>query len=170
MDKAITTSVLIVISMVLALVLFNAAYPAITRGSDAITSMAHREIDSMKSQVTIIHAAAELDSNGQWQDTNDDDQFDAFIWIKNVGAMTIDAVDSTDIFFGQEGNFVRIANQADAGGHYPYWTWAVENGTEWTPTATVKITIHYQTPLLPGRYYIKVNTATGASDEYFLGM
>ncbi|MBL8164505.1 MAG: hypothetical protein JNJ61_21125, partial [Anaerolineae bacterium] len=60
MDKAITTALLIVISMIMVVMLFNAAFPAIIQGSDAITNMTDRAGDSMKSQIKIIHAAGEL--------------------------------------------------------------------------------------------------------------
>ncbi len=65
MDKTITTALLIVISMVTAVALFNAAYPAVIKGGDAITSMANRADDRMQSQIAIIHMAGEQDSQGQ---------------------------------------------------------------------------------------------------------
>lgn|SRR5450432_4130945 len=170
MDKVITTALLIVISMVMSLALFSAAYPAIISGGDAIVNMTSRQEDRMKSQVSIIEAAGELDSSGQWQDVNGDGQFDAFIWVKNIGATTISAVERTDVFFGREGDYVRIPFQADAGTNYPFWTWNLENGSEWTPTTTLKITIHYQNPIAAGRYLAKVNIANGTGDEYVLGM
>ncbi len=58
MDKTITTALLIVISMVMSLALFNAAYPAIIQGGDAINSMTNRSDERMRSQAAIIHAAS----------------------------------------------------------------------------------------------------------------
>jgi hypothetical protein len=170
MDKAITTALMIIISMVLAVMLFNAAFPAIVEGGDAITNMVHRTNERMKSQIRIIHAAGELDSDGWWQDSNGNGDFEVFIWVKNTGASRINALEQVDVFFGPEGNFTRIPSQAAAGGGYPYWTWQVESGTEWTPYATVEITIHYAFPLSPGRYFFKINLPNGVSDEYILGM
>jgi hypothetical protein len=170
MDKVITTALLIVISMVLGLVLFNAAYPAIVQGGDAIASMAHREEERMKSQIAIIHTAGELDSTGQWQDTNSDGHFNTFVWIKNIGANLINPIDRTDVFFGPEGNYTRIPFQTGNDDNYPYWTWSLENASEWTPTATLKITLHFGNPLPIGRYFIKINTINGVSDETILGM
>jgi archaellum component FlaG (FlaF/FlaG flagellin family) len=170
MDKIVTTALLIVISMVLAMVLFNAAYPAIISGGDAITNMSHRQADQMKSQIAIIQEAGELDSNATWQDTNGNNQFDVFIWVKNIGSTSFNPIDSTDVFFGPEGNYFRIPFQGNANGSYPNWTWNVENGSTWGPTATLKIAIHYLTPLSVGRYYSKVTTINGASDQYLLGM
>lgn len=170
MDKSITTALLIVISMIMAMMLFNVAFPAIIEGGDAIANMAHRTEDRMRSQITIIHATGELDSNGFWQDTNGNGDFDVFIWVKNVGSSRIVAVERLDIFFGPEGNFTRIPHQSVAGGSYPYWTGQVENAAEWTPTATLQIDIHYNITLSSGRYFTKVIAPTGVDDEYYLGM
>lgn len=170
MDKTITTALLIVISMVMAMLLFNAAYPAITRSGDAIANMASRAEDRMKSQIVIIHAAGELDGNGQWQDTNLNGDFDVFVWVKNVGDAPITAIDQVDVFFGPENNFTRIPYQTSANGSYPYWSYDVENATDWTPTATLKISIHYRSALSAGRYYVKVIAPNGVQDRYFLGL
>lgn len=170
MDKAITTAMLIVISMVLSIMLFNVAYPAVVEGGDAITSMAGRTQDQMLSQIRIIHAAGELDSAGWWQDTNGNGQFDVFIWVKNVGDTRINALEQLDVFFGPEGNFARIPHEDAGSGSLPVWSWTIENALEWTPTATLKITVRYNLPLTTGRYFIKVITPNGVEDSTFLGL
>ncbi len=167
MDKVITTTLLIVISMIMAIFLFNAAYPAVVQGSEAITNMAARTDERMKSQITIIHATGELDSDGFWQDSNGNGQFEVFLWVKNVGSSRIIALEQSDVFFGPEGNFGRIAYNT---GTYPYWTGSLENATEWTPTATLKITIHYGVPLTAGRYFAKVTLPNGVASDYFMGL
>jgi hypothetical protein len=167
MDKIISTVMLIVISMILSMLLFNAAYPAVIRSSDAIVNMGDRSDDRMKSQITIIHASGELDNTGFWQDTNGDGQFEIFLWVKNIGSTRVIALEQSDLFFGPEGNFARIPYNT---GSYPYWTADVENAAEWTPTATLKITIHYGVPLSPGRYFAKVTLPNGVSADYFMGM
>jgi archaellum component FlaG (FlaF/FlaG flagellin family) len=169
-DKVITTTLLIAVSMVMALVLFNIAYPAIVEGGDAISSMANRVEDRMKTQIAIIHTAGELDDSGAWQDTNGNGDFEVFIWVKNVGTTRILALERSDVFFGPEGNFVRIPHQSAAGGAYPYWTGQVEGDNTWSPTTTVKITIHFSAPLAPGRYFSKVTVLAGVSDDYIWSM
>jgi archaellum component FlaG (FlaF/FlaG flagellin family) len=169
-DKTIVTAMLIIIGMIMAVALFNAAYPAIISGGDAMANMANRADDRLRSQVEIIHAAGELNSSGWWQDTNSNGYFDAFVWVKNVGSTRIVALESTDVFFGPEGNFARISHEGNAHGAYPNWSWQIENGTEWTPTATLKISIHYALPLEQGRYFIKIVIPNGIADDYFMGM
>ncbi|MDX1992610.1 MAG: hypothetical protein SF029_09480 [bacterium] len=170
MDKAITTALLIVISMILAVMLFNVAYPAVVEGGDAITSMAGRTQDQMRTQIRLIHATGELDSAGWWQDTNGNGQFDVLLWVKNIGDSRITAVDQLDVFFGPEGNFARIPHESAANGSLPSWTWTVENAAEWTPTATLRITIRFSLPLTSGRYFAKVVTPSGVEDETFMGL
>jgi hypothetical protein len=170
MDKTITTALLIVISMVMALMLFNIAYPAILSGGDAITSMADRAEEQMRSQIAIIHAAGELDSTGWWQDANSNGDFEVFIWAKNIGSTRIIALDQMDLFFGPDGNFARIPNQSQAGGNYPYWTWQLENTSDWTPTATLRIVVHYLFPVSQGRFFIRLNAPNGVSDDFYLSM
>ncbi|MCB9420342.1 MAG: hypothetical protein H6667_11075 [Ardenticatenaceae bacterium] len=170
MDKTITTTFLIVISTVTAVLLFNAVYPAVVESGDAMRTISGRVDDRMKSQIEIIHTAGELDSSGWWQDINGNGDFDVFIWVKNIGSTRIIPVESSDVFFGPEGNFVRIPHESQAGGSYPYWSTELENASQWTPAATLKISIHYGTPLAQSRYYIKVITPNGVADEFFFSM
>lgn len=170
MDKTITTAILIVVSMIMAIALFNVAYPAVLQGGDAIVSMANRAEDRMRSQIKIIHAASELDSGSGWQDSNGNGDFEVFVWVKNVGAARIIALESMDIFFGPEGNFARIPHESNTGGATPYWSWQIENEAQWVPTGTLKIIIHYSFPLTSGRYYFKAVAPSGVEDSYFLGI
>src|SRR5262249_48087701 len=115
-------------------------------------------------------AVGELDQNHSWQDTNGDGDFNVFIWSKNIGTTRIAALNQVDLFFGPEGNFVRIPQRQEANGSYPYWEWKVENGSNWDPTATLKITIHNNTPLPSGRYFVKLVLPNGLSTEYYLSL
>ncbi len=170
MDKVITTVLLIVISMVMSLLLFNAAYPATMQASDSITRMADSADERMRDQIEVIHAAGELNQAGFWNDADGSNDFSVMLWVKNVGTVRTLALDDLDVFFGPEGGFVRIPHESRAGSSFPFWTYSVENGAEWTPTSTLSITVHYQTPLSAGRYFGKVVTPTGASSEVLFGL
>ncbi len=169
MDKVITTAMLIIISMVMSVALFNAAYPAVIDSSQAINEMAGRAEDRLQSQIEIIHVAGELDQNGWWQDVNGNGYFDVFVWVKNVGGTRIFPTENVDVFFGPEGNFARIPLASQAGAAYPRWSGQIENGAEWTPAATLKLTLAYELPLAAGRYFVKVTAPNGISDEDFVG-
>ncbi|MEZ4737488.1 MAG: hypothetical protein R3E79_61215 [Caldilineaceae bacterium] len=170
MDKAITTTFMIIASIVTTVMVFNAVFPAVLRSRDALVTMRGRLDERLKSQIAIIHATGELDESGAWQDTDSDGNFDIFLWVKNVGAVRIAAVDRLDLFFGPEGNFARIPYKEEAAGIYPYWEWQVENDTYWNPTATVKMTIHFSTILPAERYFLKVVLPNGIADSDYFGL
>lgn len=170
MDKAITTAFMVIVSVVVSVMIYNTVYPAVVQSSNSVINMRTRMDDRLRSQIEIIHATAELDQDGVWQDTNGDGRFNGFVWLKNIGSSRISAVGQTDLFFGPEGNFARIPHEEHAGGAYPYWTWDVENDESWDPTTTVKVTIHYSSPLSTGRYFVKAVLANGLSFEYFFSL
>lgn len=149
MDKMIVTALLIIAGVVSAVVAFNAIYPAIVQSGDAMTGMERRIDERLKSDVEIIHAARSGSS--------------ALVWAKNVGSIRVVGLESLDVFFGPEGNFVRVPYGVGA----PHWEVVVENGSEWTPAATVKISIVNYLFGGPGtRYFVKIVLPTGVDDEY----
>lgn len=148
MDKTIVTAFLVLAGIISAVFVFNSIYPAIVQSNDAMSSMERRMDERLKSQITIIHAT------GSGSTT--------LVWVKNVGSLRIAPVEACDVFFGPEGNFARITYGTAAG----QWQYVVENGTEWNPTATVKLTIN--SGLTPGtRYFFKIVLPNGVADEYF---
>lgn len=170
MDKVITTTFMIIISIVLTLMVSNAVIPAVQSSRDALVNMSGRLDERLKSQITVIHATGELDSNAAWQDTNGDGRFDVFVWVKNVGSLRIASVESIDVMFGPEGNFVRIPSKDQAGGTFPYWEWQIENAARWDPTATVKLTLKFSSVLATDRYFLKVVLPNGVAAETYFSM
>lgn len=170
MDKVIVTVLLILAGTVTVVALFNAVQPAVSQSSGALGSMAADISDRVTSRIEIIHVSGELDSSGVWQDTNADGYFNVFVWVKNVGSSRILGVEGNDVFFGEQGDFARIPYVNDAGGSLPSWTWGLENDTEWRPTATLKITVYFSSPLSSGTYFLKVTIPNGISDECVLSM
>jgi flagellar protein FlaG len=137
---------------------FNSVYPMVNRSSQAMVSMAEQVDERMKSRISIVHAASS------------DNHTEVYVWVKNIGTQRIVAIENSDLFFGQEGNFERIPYVSDAGGNLPSWTYTLENDTEWQTSATVKITITYASAPGPGTYYIKFIIPNGISDEYYFSM
>lgn len=150
------------------MLMFNAVYPAISRSSSALVGAAAVMDDRIKSQVSIVHATGELNSGGSWVDTNSDGDFDAFIWVKNVGSSRIVDIGKSDVFFGQQGNFARIPYVDDAGGVKPYWSSNLTSASEWMPSTTMTVTLHYSTTLTTGTYWAKVAIPNGVTvEKYF---
>jgi len=148
-DKVLVTLLLIIAGVVCAVVVINSVYPAITGSSGAITDASSKIDDRIRSQVEIIQVAHEGN--------------DVYVWVKNVGSSRIVAVDKSDVFFGLQGNFDRIP-YGDSGSDKPYWDYTIENGTEWGPTATLKVTIHLESAT-EGTYYFKLVLHNGVADE-----
>jgi hypothetical protein len=150
LDKIVVTALLMTAGIISAILLFNAVYPAVNQGSDAITNMQVRLGDRMKTEIDILHAAQ---SGGV-----------VTIWVKNTGDTRIVGIDSCDLFFGPEGNFARIPY----GSGSPHWEYVVENGTEWIPRATLRVVVYNFSPLSSGRYYIKMTLPNGImAADYF---
>jgi archaellum component FlaG (FlaF/FlaG flagellin family) len=169
MDKSISTALMIVVTMVMTLMLFNVAYPAITQSSDAVANMSYRASESLKTAVSIVHSGAELDRNGWWQDSNANGVFDVYVWVKNIGETRITALERMDVFIGPEGNFVRVPYVDEASGNYPRWSWQLENASEWTPSGTVRINIQYSASLPSGRYFLKLVLPDGLEASEIVG-
>ncbi len=144
----------------------NTTYPAIVRSSNSIVMTSERMEERIGSQISIVYATGELDSAGAWQDTDSDGYFDVTVWVKNVGSTRILGVDQMDVFLGMTGSTTRIPHVNDAGASYPRWSYTIENGTEWTNTVTIKISIHYSGAQTTGTYVVKVITPSGAYDEH----
>ena len=170
MDKTITTVFMVIVSVIVSVMVYNTVYPAAVQSSASMRNMRSRMDERIQSQVEIVHAVGELDRNGNWQDTNGDGDFNVLIWAKNIGSARVAAIGQTDLFFGPEGNFVRIPTGDEMSGSSPYWEWQVENDSNWNPTATLRITIHTNAPLPSGRYFIKIVLPSGVSAEYFFSM
>ncbi|MEE8471342.1 MAG: hypothetical protein V3S51_08435 [Dehalococcoidia bacterium] len=172
MDKVLATVLLIVAAVVTVVIVLNAVYPAITSSSGAIGSASARLNERLRSQIEIIHATGELNSGGSFSDTDSDGDFDVFIWVKNVGSETIDAINYSDVFItGNETVWAWIPYTDDAGSTYPQWSYSIENGTRWTKSTTLKIEINYDSsPLASGEYDVKVLIPNGISDDYYFSM
>lgn len=166
-DKTIATIFFVIASVAAAIMVVNATYPAIVRSSSSIAQMSGKMQDRIESQISIVYATGELDSSHNWVDTDSDGYFDVTVWVKNVGSSRIIGLDQIDVFLGTNGSIARIPYVDYAGGSYPSWSYTLENGTEWTNTVTLKISIHYSSALTTGTYLVKVITPSGAYDEQY---
>ena len=170
MDKVLSTILLIIASLVCVVLAINVIYPATSISSSALSSISVQMGDRIKSQTAIVHATGELDQDGVWQDTNLDGDFDIFIWVKNIGATTVDNAENSDLFIGSDGDSSRILHEDWAGEATESWNYTIENGVEWGQETTMLIEVSYDTPLSSGDYSIKLIIPNGISDEYYFSM
>jgi hypothetical protein len=143
------TLLLIIGGVVCCMVVINAIYPAITQSTGAISDATGKIDDRIRCKIEII----EMSDSGS----------SVYAWIKNVGASRILGIQNSDVFFGPEGDFARIPF-GGIGSGLPYWSYSIENGTEWDPTDTVMITINLASPP-SGPYYFKFVLPNGISDQ-----
>jgi flagellar protein FlaG len=143
------TLLLIIGGVVCCMVVINAILPAITQSTGAIADATGKIDDRIRCKIEIIEVS--------------DFGSDIYVWMKNIGASRIGGIATSDVFFGPEGNFARIPF-GEPGASKPYWNYTVENGTQWGPTATVKMTI-YMSSAPTGSYYLKVVLPNGISAQ-----
>ena len=166
---------LTIAGVIAAIAIMNAIYPAVTRSSSALTAASSSIDERIKTNIEIVHAVGELSSTSSWVDTNSNNLFDFFAWVKNVGDARVVAVDETDVFFGQPGGIERVPYTDDAGSSYPQWSYSIENGSEWSQAATIKLVVSFDDGCPScskptGTYFIKVVTPNGVSNEHYFSM
>jgi len=166
---------LTIADVIAAIAIMNAIYPAVTRSSSALTAASSTVDERIKTNIEIVHVVGELSSTSTWVDTNSNNLFDFFAWVKNVGDARVVAVDETDVFFGQPGGIERVPYTDDAGSSYPQWGYSIENGSEWNQAATIKLVVSFDDGCPScskptGTYFIKVVTPNGVSNEHYFSM
>lgn len=156
MEKAISTILLTIASVVAMLVVISAVMPSVGRTTGAISSASSALDERIKADIEIIHA------------TGEDGSSTADVWVKNIGASTLIAVERTDIFFAEDSTFQRLP-YGGPGCAAPCWEATIENAATWEPTSTLRITLHLTSGLTAGStYYVKVVLYNGTSDaRYF---
>ena len=129
--------------------------PAISLTTGSILASADSADGRISTQIEIIHATG---SNGSPTVSG---------WAKNVGSVEISPLTRVDVFFGPETDFVRIG-QGAPGCTAPCWYYSIENSNRWTPTATIHITVTWDSNLQTGTtYYLKLVAPNGISDARF---
>jgi flagellar protein FlaG len=153
MDKAITTGLLIIASIVATLALVNAVIPAVGRSSGALLTANNSASDRIRTDIEVIHVAA---------DTSPVTEDRILVWVKSVGSNVIDTVEDTDIFLTTPSTIKRVPYGSGA----EYWDYTIENGTAWTQGVTVKITLHLaNASVTAGSYNVKVTVYNSVSAE-----
>lgn len=150
MEKAITTALLVIASVVAAVALVNAILPTVTLGSSAVASSSGALAERMRTDVDIIFAAGNTATNT------------VTFWAKNVGTQTVNVVERSDLFLTVPTTGARRIPY-DTGAEK--WTYVLEDSaTEWSQTKTVKVTITL-TSLATGVYSIQFVLPNGAQAE-----
>ena len=151
MDKAITSGLLIIASVVAALALINAVVPALGKSSSALVTANAAASDRIKTDIEIVHA------------TGDSSAKTVTVWVKNIGTITIDDITASDIFLDTPSSVSRLSYTS--GCVSDCWDYALEGGaTNWKNTETVKFTLTLSS-LTSGVYSVRVSVFNGVSAD-----
>ena len=157
MDKAITSGLLIIASIIASIALINAVIPAMSKSSGALVTANSEAADRIRTDIEVIHVAS--DTSG------DPDQ--VIVWVKNIGLNTITSIDSGDVFLTTPTEVKRLSYGSASGSEY--WDYSIEGATEWTQTVTVKMTLYLTNgSVTAGGYNVIVNVynSVNASKDF----
>ncbi|MCH7737502.1 MAG: hypothetical protein IH872_08900 [Chloroflexi bacterium] len=151
MEKAITTGLFIIASVVATLALINAVIPALGKSSSALVSANAAASERIKTDIEILHATGDISAKT------------VTFWVKNIGATTIKDIAVSDIFLDTPSSVSRLSYTS--GCSSDCWDYAMEGGaTVWKRTETVKFTITLSS-LSSGVYSVRVSVFNGVSAD-----
>lgn len=151
MEKAITTGLFIIASVIATVALINAVMPALGKSSSALVSANAAASDRIRTDIEILHA------------TGDTSAKTVTFWVKNIGTTTIKDIVATDIFLDTPSSVSHLSYTS--GCSLDCWDYALEGGaTDWKYTETVKFTISLSS-LATGVYSIRLSVFNGVSAD-----
>ena len=151
MEKAITSGLLIMASVVAAIALINAVIPALGKSSGALITANAAASDRIKTDIEIVHATGDISSNK------------VTVWVKNIGFTTISDITASDIFLDTPSSLSRLSYVS--GCVSDCWDYALEGGaTAWQRTETVKFTLTLSS-LGTGVHSVRISVFNGESAD-----
>lgn len=160
-EETISTAILTVATIIAAVVLLNAIYPALYSASGSILSMNSVTVDRMKTDVKVLT---------EYPGTDVDGHFNLVVWVKNTGETVIAESDLglTDVYL-YPGN--GVATRISQSGGSRNWTYTILGGDgdqNWDPVETLQVTIDYGSSLPSGtaRFRIALDNGVYAEDTF----
>ena len=146
MEKTVATALFLIATVIAAVAVMNAVMPAVGRGTSALVAASNAASSQLKTDVKIVFATGDTTSN------------QITFWMKNVGAEKVRAIDKSDLFLTTPTTVSRIPYDEGT----EFWTYSMENGTDWVQGVTVKVTIQL-TSVAAGSYAINFIVPNGSS-------
>lgn len=148
MEKAITTAMLVIASIVAAIALINAVLPALGKSSSALAVANSEAAKRIRTDVEIIHSTGDVSGT-------------ITVWVKNIGTQVIKSVKSSDIIVTKpSGTVARLPYVSGCSSEC--WDFTLEDSApDWTTAVTVKFTL--TTSVATGSYSISVAVPNGIS-------
>jgi hypothetical protein len=118
----------------------------LSRGTSAMTTASTTMESRIQTSISVIHAIG------------DQNQDEVYIWVKNVGAIAIDAPQRADLFLLRpSGVYERVPYGTSTG----QWQYVLEDSsTGWSPGTTAKFTVALAS-VDAGKYEVTLVTPNG---------
>jgi len=128
MEKAITTALMVIASVIAAMALINAVMPAMGKSASALVTANGTAADRIKTDIAIVHAAGDATAD------------EIKVWVKNIGTERIRPIKSSDVFLTAPTAVTRLPYVS--GCTSECWDYSIEGGgTDWIQAVTVKFTL-----------------------------
>ncbi len=154
MEKAITTALLMIASIIAAMALINAVIPAANRTSGALLTANAAAADRIKTDIEIVHASGNAATDK------------ITVWVKNIGSQRIIPINASDVILETpDVGVLRLPYQS--GWSSECWDYVVEgSGSDWENTVTVKFTL--STSVVAGVYSVTISVfnAISATEDF----
>ena len=148
MEKAITSALLIIASIIAAMALINAVLPAANKSSGALLMANAVAADRIKTDIEIVHASGNDTSNK------------ITLWVKNIGTKNIVPISASDVILTTPSDILRLPYVSGCSSEC--WDYSVEDsGSDWKQSVTVKFTL--STSVSTGVYSITVSVVNAVS-------
>ena len=149
MEKAITTALLVIASIIAAVGVTNAVLPALGKSSGALLSANSTAADRIKTDIEIVHTVGDTTS-----DT-------VTAWAKNIGVQVIKSVTSSDVILTTPSGVKRLPYVSGCSSEC--WDYVIEGGaSDWSQAVTVKFTLTL-TSVSTGVHSITISTFNAVS-------
>ena len=147
MEKAITTAMLVIASIVAAIALINAVLPSVGKSASALATANGEAANRIRTEIDIIHSAGNTSGT-------------VTVWVKNVGTQVIRSIESSDIILTKPNSVSRLPYVSGCSSEC--WDYILEdNASDWTKAVTVKFTLTTAVPT--GTYSVSVAAPNGVS-------
>jgi flagellar protein FlaG len=154
MEKAITTALLVIASIIAAIALTNSVLPAVGRSTGAVLTSSAEVAGRVKTDLSIVFASGNTSST------------EITYWTKNVGLQEILGADKSDLFLTTPTVIKRIDHLASCSSESPdCWSYSFEGGaTNWIQATTIRVSVRLIT-LTTGQHTVRFVVPNGVSAE-----
>ena len=100
MDKVLATTLLTMGAVVAAIMVVNTILPALGRSGSSVVSSSGAAASRLKTDVKVIHVSTDTTSTPAY----------IYVYVKNVGANNVLAIDQSDVFLETSTTFDRLTH------------------------------------------------------------